>query len=154
MMRSDRRGTGTTAGLTLVEVLVAISVLSIGILALAQLQTVALQNTARAEAINRTTRLGRGELEWQRQTALEPGSDLCSALVPEDFTGCSVDIVPCVLVFEEDGSGRLVCNPAVAPSTYRVTVTADGPRGETFSLSTLWTGIWISGGTGSVIAGE
>lgn len=139
---------GSIFGLTIVEVLIAIVIMAVGILALAQLQATSLRNTAVADAINRTTRLVRGELEWQRQTALEPASIECSALVPDDFEECKVEIVPCALEFPESGGGALNCGPAVAPSAYRVTVRAVGPRNQSLELSTLWTGIYIAGAAG------
>lgn len=147
-MRAQRRK--HMSGLTLVEALVAIAILGVGILALAQLQAASLRNSALAESINRTTRLARGELEWQRQTALDPGDTSCSALVPADFGTCRVDVVPCALVFDDDGGAELECGPSISPSTYRVTVSVDGPRGQTVVLSTLWTGTFIAGGAGEV----
>ncbi len=138
------------AGTTLVEVLIAVMVLAIGIFALVQLQATSLRHTAQAESINRVTRLVRGELEWQRQTALEPASLACSSLIPGDFTSCTVEIEPCALDFYEDGTASFVCGPTVSPSVYRVTVAADGARGQSLTLDTLWSGIFISGAAGSV----
>lgn len=145
----NARALSRSEGLTLVEVLVAVMVLTIGIIALVQLQAASLRNTATAEAINRTTRLVRGELEWQRQTALEPDELECSALVPEDFEGCVVVVEPCALVFLESGGGDFVCGAGVSPSSYRVTVTAEGPRGQELELRTIWTGVFIAGAAGS-----
>lgn len=137
-------------GLTLIEVLVAVAILAIGIFAMAQFQAASLRSTATAESINRTTRLVRGELEWQRQTALEPAALTCSSLVPDDFGSCEVLVEPCSLDFAEDGSATYECGDHVSPSSYRVTVSAAGPRGQSLSLDTLWTGIFISGTAGSV----
>lgn len=137
------------AGLTLLEVLIAIMVLAIGIFALAQLQAVSLRNTATAEAINRTTRLVRGELEWQRQTALEPDEIECSALVPEDFGDCRVLVEPCDLIFLATGGAAFECGEDVPPSSYRVSVSASGPRGQELELRTIWTGTFIAGAAGS-----
>ncbi len=134
----------------MVEVLVAVVVLAVGIIALVQLQAASLRHTAQAESINRVTRLVRGELEWQRQTALEPASLDCSSLVPGDFVGCEVVVEPCALDFLEDGSASFVCGEAVSPSVYRVTVSAEASRGQSLTLDTLWSGIFISGAAGSV----
>lgn len=139
-------------GLTLVEVLIALAVLAIGVVALAQFQAASLRNTALADALNQTTRLVRGELEWQRQTAVSPDVVDCEAAVnglPAGFTDCSVEIVPCALVFTEAGGGLLVCDEDAAPSTYRVTVTATGPRGQELTLETLYTGLFVSGAAGA-----
>ena len=138
-------------GLTLVEVLVAISVLAVGIIALVQFQVASLRNTALADAINQTTRLVRGELEWQRQTAVSPDVTTCESTqggLPAGFTSCTVEIVPCALVFVGGGSS-LVCDEDSAPSTFRVTVTAVGPLGQQLSLSTLYTGLFVSGSAGA-----
>lgn len=138
------------SGITLVEVLIAIVILAVGIFALAQLQAISLRATAQAESLNRVTRLVRGELEWQRQTALEPTSATCSALVPDDFDSCTVEVEPCALDYFEDGGAALVCGPAISPSVYRVTVSAQGARGQDLTLDTLWSGIFISGAAGQV----
>lgn len=148
-----RRQLPTTRGMTLVEVLVAIVILAVGILALAQFQAASLRNTALAAAINQTTRLVRGELEWQRQTAVSPDVVDCESVIesglPDGFTSCEVQIVPCALVFGEGGGGSLVCDEDAAPSTFRVTVTAVGPRGQELTLSTLFTGLFVSGAAGA-----
>lgn len=139
-------------GLTLVEVLIAIAVLAIGILALAQFQAASLRNTALADSINQTTRLVRGELEWQRQTAVSPDVTDCEAALnglPDGFTQCVVEILPCALVFTDTGGGFLACDEDAAPSTYRVTVTAVGPRGQQLTLETLYTGLFVSGAAGA-----
>jgi prepilin-type N-terminal cleavage/methylation domain-containing protein len=144
----------TSDGVTLVEVLVAVVVLAVGIAMLLFLQGNSLQTTNRAQAINETTRLVRGELEWQRQTALAPGDIECSYLIPEGFNSCTVEIMPCSLVFEDDGTSSLVCAPEVSPSSYQITVSAQGPQGTELTLSTLWSGIFIAGAAGSTGAGE
>jgi len=139
-------------GLTLIEVLIAISVLAIGVLALAQFQAASLRNTALADSINQTTRLVRGELEWQRQTAVSPDVTDCEAAIgglPDGFTDCVVEIQPCAFVFTETGGGFLACAEDAAPSTYRVTVTATGPRGQELTLETLFTGLFVSGAAGA-----
>jgi prepilin-type N-terminal cleavage/methylation domain-containing protein len=141
-----------TDGLTLVEVLVAIVILTVGILALAQFQAASLRNTALAAAINQTTRLVRGELEWQRQTAVSPDVIDCESVLgglPPGFTNCEVQILPCALVFGEFGGSTLVCDEEAAPSTFRVTVTAVGPLGQELTLNTLFTGLFVSGAAGA-----
>lgn len=137
-------------GITLVEVLFAVIILAVGIFALVQMQASSLRNTANAESINRVTRLVRGELEWQRQTALEPSSSDCSTLIPDDFAGCTVEVEPCALDFHEDGTADFVCGDSVSPSVYRVRVDAQGPRDKNLTLDTLWSGIFISGAAGGV----
>jgi hypothetical protein len=62
--------------------------------------------------------------------------------------------MPCSLVFEDDGTSSLVCAPEVSPSSYQITVSAQGPQGTELTLSTLWSGIFIAGAAGSTGAGE
>lgn len=148
------RTRGLAAGITLVEVLIAIVVLAVGIATLVQLQANSLRHTTLAQALNETTRLVRGELEWQRQTALAPGDIECSYLIPDGFSSCTVEITPCSLVFGESGPSSLVCGEEVSPSSYMITVSAEGPMGTELTLSTLWSGIFIAGAAGSTGTGE
>ena len=150
-------------GISLIEVLIAISVLAIGLLAVAQFQAASLRNTTLSEDLNSLTRAVRGELEWQRQTAVEPMSDDTCDTVPDSFASCSVIVVPCAYILDEGATrARLACEgpgvSIVAPSTYRVTVTAESVRGQELSLSALWTGVFVDGAAGSfgreVITGE
>src|SRR6056297_572575 len=131
----NRSRTGRQAGLTLIEVLIALVVLAIGIFALVQLQALSLRSTADAQAMNRTTRLVRNELEFQRQTALAPGATTCSSTIPDDFEQCAVEIEQCALDFDASGGSDLVCGDTVTPSTYRITVSATGPRNQALTLS-------------------
>lgn len=147
-------GAPSEKGITLVEVLVAVVILIVGIATLVQFQGTSLRNTALAEAINETTRLVRGELEWQRQTALVPGDIECSYLIPEGFDSCSVEITPCSLVFGESSGSELECGDDVSPSSYLVTVSAEGPMDTQLTLGTLWSGIFIAGAAGSTGSGE
>lgn len=150
MMNANLRSCSGRFGLSLVEVLVAIAILAVGVLALAQFQAASLRNTALAEAISVTTRQVRGELEWQRQTAIDPFQDDCTLEdLPPGFTSCTVTILPCAYVFDDAGGGDLVCDAGASPSTYRVDVTAVGPRGQELTLRTLYTGIFVAGAAGT-----
>ena len=162
MTRRSRSMQGSV-GISLTEVLIAISVLAIGVLAIAQFQASSLRNTALAEDLNNVTRAVRGELEWQRQTAVQPVSDDACETVPDTFASCTVVVVPCAYILDEGATrARLSCEgpgvTIVAPSTYRVTVTAESARGQELSLSALWTGVFVDGAAGSfgreVITGE
>ena len=145
-----RRCSAARSGLTLVEVLIAMAILAIGIMALAQFQAASLRNTALADSISQTTRFVRGELEWQRQTAVSPADVTCATLLPDGFASCAVTIVPCAYGFTTAGGGALYCAEDASPSTYRVTVNAVGPRGQELTLQTLWTGLFVSGAAGSL----
>lgn len=148
-------------GVTLIEVMIAISILVIGVLVVAQMQAVSLRNTALAQDLNETTRAVRGELEWQRATAIIPVSDDECVTAPDGYE-CSVDVVPCAyFVDPTSGAASFGCEPAVsvsAPSAYRVIVTATSPRGSTLTLSSMWTGTFVAGAAGAaedgVVSGE
>jgi len=88
MMRTHDR-----AGLSLVEVLIALAILAIGIVALANLQASSLQYTSRAEELRTVTQIAEAELEWRRQTLIRPDRVACESTVPAGFD-CNVDIVP------------------------------------------------------------
>lgn len=148
-----RHATGTR-GLTLVEVLVAIVILTVGIFALAQLQASSLRATATADAINTTTRFVRGELERQRQSAVAPVyGETCSTDLPDGITSCLVDVEKCYLLFAEGGGSQLVCGygESILPTAYRISVTATGPMEQTLTLDALWTGKFIAGEAGGII---
>src|SRR5690554_1261671 len=57
-------------GLTLVEVLIALTILGVGLVAAAQLQAASLRFTSQAELMKTSTQLAAGEVEWRRQTEL------------------------------------------------------------------------------------
>jgi prepilin-type N-terminal cleavage/methylation domain-containing protein len=149
------------AGMTLIEVVIAIAVLVIGVLSAAQLQAVALRNTGLAQAINEVTRAARSELELQRHTATIM-SDLAAgeAAVPVDaavfdcttrrtagISTCEVTVEPCTIA--QLGSATLVCGAGVrSPPAYRITVEVAGRRGVAIAVSTVATGIYIAGAAG------
>lgn len=66
MERSDRSGRG---GFTLIEVLVALTILAVGLLALALLQTTAIKGNAVASKSTIATQLGQDQLETFRHVA-------------------------------------------------------------------------------------
>lgn len=139
-------------GLSLIEVLIALVVLIVGIFAAVQLQAISLRNTSIAEAISRTTRVVRSEIEWQRYTTdlddvFEIGeAQPCTTPTDGGFTRCDVTVEQCSLVFPSDGGrARLACGGG-SGAFFAVTVDAAGPRGQELTLSTLWTGVFISGG--------
>ena len=81
------------SGLSLVEVLIALAVLAIGIVALANLQASSLQFTSRAEELRTVTQIAEAELEWRRQTRIRPERTDCESIIPPGYD-CSVEIVP------------------------------------------------------------
>jgi len=144
--------TPRNAGLTLVEVLVALMVLAIGVAAAAQLQAASLRYSSQAEQLKIATQVAEAEVEWRRQTEVMTGTGLdCATIVPDGFS-CEVDVVPCNAVA---GTSALTCSLGlVSPIAYKVAVKAAGPRTEPFVLSTVTTGMYVTGllGDGSVVA--
>lgn len=148
-------------GLTVLEVIVAIAVMAIGVLAAAQLQATSLRNSAHAQALNEVTRMVRAELELQRHTAtiisdLEEGEVAepvptvtfdCMTAKPAGITSCVVEVEPCTIALV--GSATLICGSGVlSPPAYRISVDVEGRRGVALSVSTLATGNYIAGAAG------
>lgn len=141
-------------GLTLVEVLIALVVLSVGVMAVASLQATALRANSRAEAIRGVTRVAQAELTWQRYSEVGPytaenpspidGASSyaypCLSILPADFA-CTFEITPCNLV-----SDALTCQrDVVSPLAYRIAVTASDARGTSVTLSAVSTGGYVAG---------
>jgi len=78
-MESDKHILTGTKGFTLIEVLMAMAILSIGILAVASLQISAVQNNGLGNLITQATMLAQGKMESLKSTAnitaLTDGSD-------------------------------------------------------------------------------
>lgn len=132
-------------GLTILEVLVAIVILAVGILALAGVQTSALRTNRQAQTINQLTRLAASEMELRRQTVAAPGTSTCLTTVPDTFvqSDCEVEVVPCGIIFAS-GASQFVCDGSATFATYRLTVTAEG-QGESVVLRSLYSGFYVSG---------
>lgn len=132
----------TSPGFTLLEVLVAIVVLAVGVLAAASMQTTALSASNRSRIAQEMTNTARTEAERQRQfarpgTASAEASPACLSTVPTGYT-CTVVVVPCRIV---SGSNplRLSCattetGPVVAD---QVTVSVSRPQTAPVSLRTV-----------------
>ena len=126
-----------SAGLTLIEIIIALSILSIGVLAAASLQGSALSASNRARVIQEVTNTARTEVERQRQfartgtgpAAASPG---CLSTAPAGYT-CTVTVVPCRIV-----SNALSCGTGTAPVVAdQVTVTVVGPQASSVELQTV-----------------
>ena len=146
--------TNRRSGLSLIEVLIAMVVLLVGVFAAVQLQAISLRNTSLADAINRVTRVVRSEIEWQRYTSLDetfelgPQTCLTPAGADDGFVRCDVIVQQCALTFPAgEGRASLSCGgDDDAGAFFAVTVDAQGPRNQELTLTTLWTGVYISGG--------
>jgi Tfp pilus assembly protein PilX len=135
-------------GISFVEVMVALTVLAVGVIAAAHLQAISLQFSSKAEAVKLVTKVAQGELEWRRQTVLDLGITDCQSDVPGSFSECTVEITPCTIV---TSTNTFVCSSDVlSPVAYEIVVSATGPRSESISLRTLHTGIYVAGGPGGL----
>ena len=147
------RGAG---GLTLLEVIVAFSVMTIGILAAVALQASTLRTSREAQAIGQVTRMLSAELALQRHTAnmraslgAEAGVDRvtfpCASDWVEGIESCMVSIERCTIV-----DRALTCGHAVTSGpAYRIAVAVTGAGGEGADVTTVTTGgRFIAGAAG------
>lgn len=131
----------SSAGLTLLEVLIAIVVLAVGVLMAASMQTTALRASSDATAIQGVTKLAENEIALRRQInlATSPGnSTTCRSMspVPTGYT-CQAVIRPCQLTGTAS-SAALSCSTSVLnPVADQATVTVSGPRAKTVTLRTV-----------------
>jgi len=79
-----------SSGLTLIEVLVALVILGAAIVGLVQLQGASLGYTKRAEHLRTVTQIAEAEVEWLRQTHIDPTRTECQTYVPPGYT-CEVE---------------------------------------------------------------
>jgi prepilin-type N-terminal cleavage/methylation domain-containing protein len=143
MVRSD-------GGLTLLEVLMAIVLLAVGVLAVAGFQSSTLRTNRQAQTINELTRLATTEMELRRQTLVErSGTFACETRVPRGFAqeACQVEIVPCGVVVAA-GASQFQCGSGLPFATFRVTVRA-AAFGHGVELQSLYGGFYVSGSLGA-----
>ena len=139
-------------GLTLIEVLVALVLLLVGLLGLIGFQTFTIRASTDASIITEVTRIAKAELESQRQIEGTTAADDCrsSPTLGAGYT-CTVAREDCVMSLS-GGAYSLTCGLVTTNRTGRlVTVTVDGPRDHQVTLSTLYTGVFITTDTGQVI---
>ncbi len=146
------------AGLTLVEVLIALVVLAIGVMSAAALQASALRANSKAEGLRDVTRVAQSELAWERYSEVAPYvaenptpiagvstyAYRCVSILPANMS-CTFEVLPCNIV-----SGALTCaRNVVSPLAYQIEITATDPRGDTVTLSSVTTGSYVAGTGGS-----
>ncbi len=126
-------------GLTLIEVLIAIVVLAVGVLAAASMQTGALSASNRARVSQELTNTARTEMERQRQfvrPGVDPAPDCLSKnTVPSGYT-CTVTVAPCRVTTTTSpslscgtGTGTVVAD--------QVTVSVSRPQTPAVTLRTV-----------------
>lgn len=134
-------------GLTIVEVIIAIAILAIGVLAALGFQVATLRTNTESVILNQITRVATTELEVRRQTAPEITVTNCVTDLPDGFPpdGCTVEFRQCTLELDEDNRLREVC-PGTPFVTYEIVVTVRGPNGVERSFSSITPVQYVSGG--------
>lgn len=128
MRRSD--------GLTLVEVLVALLVLAVGVIAAATMQTTALRTTNSGNVSQELTKLAEAEIQMQRQLTTPTAGNACLSGSKTGYS-CRITIVPCQYVTASNNIACAASTPAANRIAYQTTVIVTGPNTDTFSLSNL-----------------
>lgn len=130
----------TRNGFTLIEVIIAIAIVAVGLLALFSLQASTLTSNRNATLLQELNDLARSEIELQREfnrvveTAVT--GETCTVTTEPSGFGCQVDVFPCQYVLATD---RLSCGTATivdAPAR-QIVVSVSAPSGRTFQLSTV-----------------
>lgn len=123
-------------GLSLVEVLVALVILAVGVIAAATMQTTALRATHRGNIAQELTRLADAELEMQRQLGTPTAGNTCLGGAQTGFS-CLTTVVPCKYVSASTDIECAASTPVAEHIAYQTTVTVTGPNSDTFSLTSL-----------------
>ncbi len=120
-------------GLSLIEVLVAILLLAIGVIAAAGLQGTALNASNKASRIQTVTKAAESELDYHRQIDLEGvESEPCTT----GAENCLVTVTPCDVIVNAS-SASFDCSATITDvKAYRVTVAVDGPNDADITLTT------------------
>lgn len=125
-------------GLTLVEVMIALFILAVGVLAAFGMQANSLRGTRAAELSQTLANMGESELQLQRQFERHVTSPVtgesCRSIIGSAGFSCEVDVYPCSLV-----SGALTCSKtSVTDAVARqVTVRLSGPGNVRARVSTV-----------------
>lgn len=120
-------------GLTLIEVIIGIAVVSIGLFALMQVMTIGMRASSTAEQIRTATAVAESELDYRQQTNINStGADGCESSIPDGYS-CEVVITPCEL-----SGGDFVCAddlPVTSTVAYRFDITTATNRGHEANLT-------------------
>ncbi len=157
------------SGLTLIEVVVALGMMAAGVMVAVAFQTSSIRTNTNSDLSQKLTRLVSTELDYWRQTVVVLGEDddtadlfadedsegaaggsferPCVTTVPDGFDQelCTVDVDVCHINYGRPTTLDCTTGPA---ALFRVTVTAQGPRGDTLSLMGYSTGLFVSGRLG------
>ena len=156
------RASNGVGGFGLIEVVVALAVLAIGVLAMAQLQVRALSFTSNAESMRTLTRVAEAEISWQQLNSLAGkaselscvgnGCNECESDMPPGVT-CRFDVVPCGVV-DAAGTPTFTCGVGVSsPQAYEIRLDISDQRGNEASFNTIATGRYVAGVMSNVAGG-
>ena len=121
------------AGLSLLEVLLAVVIMSVGVLAASALQASAVLGTAKAENMQTVTSLAESEVFFRRQIRPTSGNGLaCEGGSLEDYT-CNVTVTPCSI----NGAAFTCNNNVTDPAAYQIAVTVVGPRNDSTTINSV-----------------
>jgi len=148
------RSANGKGGFGLIEVVIALAVLAIGVLAMAQLQVRALSFTSNAESMRTLTRVAEAEISWQQLNSLAgkaselscagSGCNECESDMPAGVT-CRFDVVPCGVVDVNDVA-TFTCGMGVSsPQAYEIRLDIADQRGNAASFNTIATGRYVAG---------
>lgn len=157
---------GRVEGFGLLEVLIALAVLGIGILAYTQLQARAVLFTSQAEGLRTLTRVAEAEIAWQQLNAVgtyasftfdddaaNPYLYPCDSDLPGNVS-CSFEVFPCGV----NAAGAFSCSRSTTNAqAYEIVVYAEDNRDNELTLRSISTGQYIAGitsGTGSGSGGD
>ncbi len=126
------------AGLTLVEVMIALFILAVGVLAAFGLQANSLRGTRTAVVGQDLANIAESELQLQREferhvTTVVIGETCRSASYDDGFS-CQVDVFPCSL---SAGSIRCVNGSVSTAVARQITVRVTGPGNTQYRASTV-----------------
>lgn len=109
-------------GMTVVEVVIALAILTVGVLAAAGLQASALRASAVAEEMQQINTEARSQLEARRGMTLVATSPTVIACAQEKLR-CEIEVRPCAVVGSD-----LACDfgAVTDPAAYAVIVTVSG----------------------------
>ncbi len=123
----------SSAGLTLLEVIVALVVLVVGVLLAATMQTSALRASSEAAATQGVTKFAEAEIELRRQLDLSTAASKAATCITSVTSGytCQVQVRACQL------SGSSLSCTGTGSDADQVKVTVGGPRQKTVTLTTV-----------------
>lgn len=161
-----KRNVRDIVGFGLVEVLIAVAILAIGILATALMQGRSLQFSSSAESLRSLTRIADGEVSWQQLNAIgtyaafpnplnvgdgDSSNDFLYACASDVGVGntCSFEVVQCGVV-----GGAFQCSRTITdPQAYEIAVTVGDNRDNSVTLRSISTGTYVAG-LGSTTGGS